>query len=292
MLDFKRRADLPPVRADGAHAMRANRNHLAHFGRAQRFDVRFSHLRNGQVVAQEARRIARALLLAQHAEGHARASQHARQRQYRLAALRIVCAHAAEPEAVFLRAVVIRQAILLNELLPLAGGEPQGVAGALQVEEQPGAVIVLPPARVDRAAPQSDDDRQMLYAHRTLELARSAGGAVERSLFGNALAEQRRFASRPELAEVSPQTENDLLRVQDLSGVVGRAVLRAASALHARVGLQRVNAGDVLARIQPEVLFAGERRNAAESLAPQEHGDGAERQVQVLGAGDQRKEGQ
>ena len=47
--------------------------------------------------------------------------QHARQRQNNLAALRIVRAHAAQPEAILLRAVVNRKRVLLDEFLPLAG---------------------------------------------------------------------------------------------------------------------------------------------------------------------------
>jgi hypothetical protein len=60
-------------------------------------------------------------------------AQHARQRQHDFAALRIVRAHAAQPEAIFLRAVVNRQLVFLDEFLPLAGGESQRIAVALQV---------------------------------------------------------------------------------------------------------------------------------------------------------------
>ena len=82
---------------------------LPDFGRLQRFDVGFGHLLHGQVVAQAPGRIARAFFLAQHAERDAGVAQHARQRQHDLAPLRIVSAHAAQPEAIFLRAVVNRQ---------------------------------------------------------------------------------------------------------------------------------------------------------------------------------------
>ena len=43
-------------------------------------------------------------------------------------------------------------------------------------------------------------------------------------------------------------------------------MLGAAAAFHAGVGLQRVDAGDVLAGIEAEILVARERRNAAEPL--------------------------
>ena len=58
----------------------------------------------------------------------------------------------------------------------------------------------------------------------------------------------------------------NFLGVEQLSGVVGRAVLGAAAAFHAGIGLQRVDAGDILAGIQAEILIAFERRNPAEAL--------------------------
>jgi hypothetical protein len=106
-------------------------------------------------------------------------AQDARQGEHRLAALRVVCAHAAEPEAVRLGSVVNRQAIFLDEVLALAGGEIEGVAVPLKVPEQPGAVLVLPLAGVHGGAPEADDHRQVLDAHRTLKLAGAAGGALK-----------------------------------------------------------------------------------------------------------------
>jgi len=224
MLDLERGAVLPPVRADGAHAVRADGDHPAHPGRAQRFDIGLGELRDGQVVAQAAGRVAGAFLLAQHAERHARVAQNARQGQHRLAALRVVCAHAAEPQAVGLRAVVNRQPILLDETQALAGGEAESVPGALQVQEQPGAVFVLPLAGVYGGAPQSHDRRQVLDAHRTLKLAGAASRALEDGLFGNVPAQQRGFAGRSELVEVAAQAENDLL------GLSAFPVLKAGNA--------------------------------------------------------------
>ena len=83
---------------------------------------------------------------------------------------------------------------------------------------------------------------QVLDAHRALELAAAAGGALERRLLGDVLAEQRRFAAGAELVQVTAQAQDDFLGVEHLARVVGRAVLGAAAALHARVGLQRVDA--------------------------------------------------
>jgi len=165
----------------------------------------------------------------------------------------------------------------------------RSAAGKLQVEEELGAVLVLPLARVHRAAAQSHDERQMLDADRTLELAPAAGGALERRLFGNELAQQGRFVARPALAQVGAQTQHDFLGIERLAGVVRGAVLGAAAALHAGVRLQCVDPGDVLAGVETEILVAHQRRDAAEARAAQEHGGRAEHQVQVLGVRDERK---
>src|SRR5579883_289349 len=292
MFNGERRSGFLPVGSDGADAMRANRDHPGGLGRLQRFDVLFGHLREREVVAEAARGVAGAALLAQHAEGDAGVTQHARERKHNLAALRIVCPHAAEPEAVFLRAVVKRQLVLLDEFLALGGGEAESVPVALQIEEQLGAVVVLPLPGVDRAAPQADDHGQVLDADRALVFAASAGGALERGLLGNMRSEQRRLARRAVLLEVAAQAENDLLRIEDLARIERGAVLGAASAFHAREGLERVDAGDVLARHEPEILVARERRDAAEAIALEEYGERAEGEMQVLGVRDQRKKDQ
>src|ERR1700694_5512174 len=104
---------------------------------------------------------------------------HARKRSDDFAALRIVGSHAAQPQAIFLRAVENRKLLLLDEPVALAGAKTQGVAIALQSKEQLGAVTVFPLACVYRAAPQTNDDRQVLDAHRALKFARSAGSALE-----------------------------------------------------------------------------------------------------------------
>ena len=105
-------------------------------------------------------------------------------------------------------------------------------------------------------------DRQVLYAHRTLEFAAAARGALEGRLFADVLAQQRRFVAGAEFVEVVAHPQNDLFRVEHLSRVGGRTVLGAAPALHAREGLQRVDARDVLAGVEAEILVAG---RAAES---------------------------
>ncbi len=99
-----------------------------------------------------------------------------------LAAVRVVGAHAAEPEAVLLRAVEDGQRGAGDEFVALGGGQAEGVAGPFQREEELGAVGVLPRAGVGGAAAQADDDGQVLDADRALVLAGAAGGALEGGL--------------------------------------------------------------------------------------------------------------
>ena len=89
--------------------MRADRNDLRDFRLLQRFQILFGELLEHQIVAQPPRRIAGASFLFQHAERGSQMLHHARERRNNLAALRIVRAHAAEPQAIFLRAVEDRE---------------------------------------------------------------------------------------------------------------------------------------------------------------------------------------
>ena len=132
----------------------------------------------------------------------------------------------------------------------------------------------------------------MLYPHRTLKFAAAARGALEGRLFADVLAQQRRFVAGAEFVEVIAQPQDDLFRVEHLARVGRGTVLGAAPALHAREGLQRVDARHVLARVQSEILVAGERRNPAEALPLQEHRRRTQHQVQMLGVRNQRQEDQ
>src|ERR1019366_5273183 len=123
------------------------------------------------------------------------------------------------------------------------------------------------------------------YAHRALELAGPARGALERRLFTDVLAQQRHFVSRTEFLEVTAHPQDDLLRVENLPCIGRRTVLRAAPALYAGEGLQRVDARYVLTGIEAEILIAGQRRNPAEPLPLEEHRGRAQHQVQMLGLG-------
>ncbi len=155
-----------------------------------------------QVVAQAPNGIARALFLAQHTETRTEVAHHPHQRQHDLASAGIVCAHAAEPQAILLRSIEEGQRILLNKLVTLGCAHAQRIAAALQGQEELRSVIVLPRARVHRAAPQPHDDRHVLNAHRALELARPARRALKGRLLRVVFAQQRLLRSRAKLVQV------------------------------------------------------------------------------------------
>src|SRR5580700_814523 len=104
----------------------------------------------------------------------------------------------------------------------------------------------------------------MLNAHGTLEFTRPARSAFENSFGRKMFSQQQLIALRPKFIQIMPRAENDLLRVQNLAGVVGGTMLGAASALHARVGLQRSNLREILAGDQAEIVIAHQRRNLTE----------------------------
>ena len=105
MLDLGRRAVRLPVFLNRPDAVRADRYDLLHAILRERFKVSFSQLLEEQVVAQPPHRVASAALLAHHAEARAEVSHYAHQGHHNLAPARIVRAHAAEPQAIFLRPV-------------------------------------------------------------------------------------------------------------------------------------------------------------------------------------------
>ena len=131
-------------------------------------------------------------------------------------------------------------------------------------------MIVFPRAGVDRAAAQADEDGQVLDADRALEFACAAGGALEGGFLRVVFAEQRLIGWRAEIVEVVAQAENDFLGVEELAGVGGGAVLGAAAALHAGVGLQADQLGEVGAGDEAEVFIADERRNLRRSCRGRE----------------------
>src|SRR6185436_16703427 len=107
---------------------------------------------------------------------------------------------------------------------------------------------------------------------------------------GNIFSQQRLHSAGAELIEIFANAENDFLRIEYLAGVKCRAKLRATAALHARVGLERNQLGDVLTGIQAEIVIVGQRWNFAESVTARENRHRAQQQMQVLGVRDQRQE--
>ena len=194
--------------------MRADAQHLRRLPLPRRpdvFEILFRQRREQQIVAQSPRRIAVALLLAQHAKRNPEVTQHLDQRQHRLAPRRIVGPHAAQPQAIFLRSVVNRNCVLFDKLLPLARSHAQRIPVPLHRQEQLCPVGILPRPRIHGAPPQPDDRRQMLNPHRTLEFARAARGALEHRLVGNVGTQQRCFRRGPFARSDKPAAPESLL---------------------------------------------------------------------------------
>src|SRR5579863_9798990 len=129
----------------------------------------------------------------------------------------------------------------------------------------------------------------MLNAHRALELACAAGGALEDRFLRVVFAEQRFFRRDSELVLIPAQAKNDLFGVEQLAGVGSRAMLAASAALHAGVGLQADDLSKILAGDQAEVFVARKRRNGAEAAAREKDRRRAQHQVQVLGVRNERQ---
>src|SRR6478609_9040336 len=97
--------ELLPVFRNRANAMRADGNQLFYAASAQSLHIRFRKLSEYQVVAETPRRIARAFLALQHTKRSAEMPHHVGESANDFAAARIVGAHAAHPQAIFLRSV-------------------------------------------------------------------------------------------------------------------------------------------------------------------------------------------
>ena len=140
-----------------------------------------------------------------------------------------------------------------------------------RVEKQFGAVIVLPLAGVHRAAAQPDDDRQMLDADRALELARSAGGALERGFLRNVAPSRGSSDSGPNSFRY-PRTPSAIFLGSRILCVLNAgqcSVHRPHSTQEYACSATRLR--EILAGIEAEIVVAGERRNVAEAAARQEN---------------------
>ena len=130
----------------------------------------------------------------------------------------------------------------------------------------------------------------MLDADGALVLAGAAGGALEDGLLGVVFAEERFFTGGAEVVEVGADAEDDFLGIEGFSGGGGGAMLGAAAALDAGVGLEGDELGEVFSGDEAEVFIADEGRDVGESAAGEEDGERGEDEVEVLGVGDQRQE--
>src|SRR5436305_13196275 len=110
----------------------------------------------------------------------------------------------------------------------------------------------------------------MLNSDRALVLASAAGSALEDGLFRDMPGQQRFVSAGSFVIQVVPHSERDLFRVENLSGVVSRAMLRTAPALDARIGLERDQLRDVLAGIDSEVFVSREWWDVAKPVSLEE----------------------
>ena len=92
----------------------------------QSFKIRFGQLLEEQIVAEAAHGIAGALFLAQNAVAGAEVVHDAGEVGDDFAALGVVAAHAAEPEAIFLCAVEDGELLLLDEFVALGCARGRG----------------------------------------------------------------------------------------------------------------------------------------------------------------------
>ena len=286
VFDFRRRAVLFPVFLDGADAVGADGYDLLDFVLSESFEVGFCELLENEIVPEAADGVARAFLLAEHAVAGAEEVHDAGEIGDDLAAFGVVSTHAAQPQTVLLGAVEDGEFLPLDKLVAFGRTETERVRAAFESEEELGAVVVSPCAGVDCAAAQADEDGDVFDSDRALELTGAAGGALEGGLLRVVFAEQRLCGCGAEIVEVGAQAENDFLGVEDFAGVVGGAMLGAAAAFDAGVGLEADELREIGAGDQAEVFIAGERRNLAEAAAGEEDGDGAQQQMEVLGVRD------
>src|SRR6185436_10960081 len=125
-----------------------------------------------------------------------------------------------------------------------------------------GAEIVGRIAVRHQPAARSDEDRQVLDAHRALVLAGAARRALPEDLLGVDLAELPPAVARQQGVL---RLQDDRFRVQLLAGAPRRAVHLTASALDARERVEHRLAAEILQRLEADLfLFEIEIRQVAE----------------------------
>ena len=147
----------------------------------------------------------------------------------------------------------------------------------------------------------------MLYANRTLILTRTASCTlpehlfryvrirVDRSFdrnFGARFGDDRNRPFGTVVAQIRAHSENYFFWVEQFSGIIRRAVLRAAAALDAAERLQRHDVCNILSGFDSEILIAFERRDITEASAFQKDRYRTEYEVKMLGVRNQGKENQ
>ena len=85
----------------------------------------------------------------------------------------------------------------------------------------------------------------MLNADGTLVFAGAAGGALEDRFLGDSGLQNGRFVLVAVLVQIKAKVEGDQLGIELFAGVVGRAMLCAAAAFDAGIGLEGGDPGDV-----------------------------------------------
>ena len=153
-----------------------------------------------------------------------------------------------------------------------------------------GAHVVRRVAVRHEAAPRSDDERQVLDAHRALVLAGAARRALPEHLFAVELAELR-LALPGEQRVLRLQDER--LRVELLARAPRRTVHLTAAALDAGERVEHGLASEILQRLEADLLLLEvEVRQPPELRRLEEHGDRRQHQVKVLRRRNERQERQ
>ena len=161
---------------------------------------------------------------------------------------------------------------------------PSALLPALQRQKELRPVIVLPRARIHRAAPQPNNDRHMLDAHRALKLARAARRALKRRLLRVVFAQQRLLRSRAHTHSGTPRSPSTIS-----FGFSSLPVLAAGQCSVQRPHSTHEYACRLTSRVRslpatsPKSSSPLQRRNPAEPSARQKYRHRAQHQVQMLG---------
>ena len=136
VLDFGWGTVFFPVFLDGADAVGADGDDFLDFILGQGSQVGLGELLEEEIVAEAADWVAGAFFFAKNAIARAQEVHDAGEVGDDLAALGVVGAHAAEPQTIFLGSVEEGELLALDELVAFGGADAEGVAAALEGEEE------------------------------------------------------------------------------------------------------------------------------------------------------------